>query len=163
MDSTHWLQVKAYQVFSVHGPQPYALSVLGKFGGVLASASNPANQEGSSAQSTTCRIVVATITDGPQGLTNRTCALLLFVGASKDLSCIWDMICLEYVWSKIQLASQSELAYLLLCRICEYIDLAPNLVSTARTEGAGTLYWRTTPCRVVFFACSDLPEPATSS
>jgi len=103
--------VKAYQVFSVHGPQPYALAVLGKFGGVLASASNPANQEGSSAQSTTCRIVVATITDGPQGLTNRTCVLFLFVGAFKRLSCLWDMICLEYIWSKVQLASQFDLAW----------------------------------------------------
>ena len=69
------LQVKAYQVFSTHGPQPYALAVLGKFSGALASASNPASQQGGYAQAATCRIVVAMITDGPQGLTNKTCAL----------------------------------------------------------------------------------------
>lgn len=68
--------MKAYQVFSTHGPQPYALAVLGKFSGTLASASNPAKQEGPSAQSATCRIVVVAITDGPQGLTNSTCAPL---------------------------------------------------------------------------------------
>ena len=69
------VQVKAYQVFSTHGPQPYALAVLGKFSGALASASNPASQQGGSGQAATCRIVVAMITDGPQGLTNKTCAL----------------------------------------------------------------------------------------
>ena len=69
------LQVKANQVFSIHGPQPYALAVLGKFSGALASASNPASQQGGSGQAATCRIVVAMITDGPQGLTNKTCAL----------------------------------------------------------------------------------------
>ena len=69
------LQVRAYQVFSVHGPQPYALAVLGKFSGALASASNPASQQGGSKEAATCRIVVAMITDGPQGLTNKTCAL----------------------------------------------------------------------------------------
>ena len=66
------MQVKAYQVFSTHGAQPYALAVLGKFTGALASASNPASREGSSAQSAICRIVVATITDGPSGLINKT-------------------------------------------------------------------------------------------
>ena len=68
------LQVKAYQVFSTHGPQPYALAVLGKFSGVLASGSNPASQQGGFGRAATCRIVVAMITDGPQGLTNKTCA-----------------------------------------------------------------------------------------
>jgi hypothetical protein len=66
--------VKAYQVFSTHGPQPYALVVLGKFSGTLVSACNPARQGGASAQSATCRIVEVTITNGPQGLTNSTCA-----------------------------------------------------------------------------------------
>ena len=82
------LQVKAYQVFSTHGPQPYALAVLGKFSGVLASAGNPASREGSLAQASTCRIVVATITDGPSGLTNNTYALSASPQPSAELAAL---------------------------------------------------------------------------
>lgn len=73
-------------MFSTHGPQPYALAVLGKFDGVLASAGNPASREGSPAQASTCRIVVTTITDGPSGLTNKTYALPASSQASTELA-----------------------------------------------------------------------------
>ena len=56
---------------STHGPQPYALTVLGKFSGVLVSAANPAyTGSPAAAQPGTCAIVVTTITAGPSGLTN---------------------------------------------------------------------------------------------
>ena len=63
-------QVKAFQIFSTHGPQKYALAVMGKFSGVLSSPANPAN--GGSSQPGTCRVVEARITDGPSGLVNNT-------------------------------------------------------------------------------------------
>lgn len=70
------MQVKAYQVMSTHGAQRYALTVLGKFSGALASAANPAYSGApAGAQPATCAIVVTTITAGPSGLTNSTCAL----------------------------------------------------------------------------------------
>ncbi len=67
-------QVNAFQTFVTHGPQAYALVVLGKFSGILASPGNPAN--GGTAPPGTCHIIVTTITGGPQGLTNQRCALL---------------------------------------------------------------------------------------
>lgn len=63
------MQVKTFQTFTTHGPQKYALAVLGKFSGILASPDNPAN--GGIAELKTCRIVITTITGGPQGLTNQ--------------------------------------------------------------------------------------------
>ncbi len=63
------LQVKAFQTFSTHGPQKYALAVLGKFNGILASPGNPAN--GGSVQPGTCHVIVTTITGGPNGLMNQ--------------------------------------------------------------------------------------------
>lgn len=63
-----FLQVKAQRV--VVGPQPYALAVIGAFTGVLASAANPINGAAAASSNGTCQIVVATITDGPTGLTN---------------------------------------------------------------------------------------------
>jgi hypothetical protein len=69
------MQVRAHQVFSTHGPQPYALAVLGNFSGTLASSGNPAAS--SDAAADVCPIVVTTITDGPSGLTNKTCARIL--------------------------------------------------------------------------------------
>lgn len=70
------MQVKAHQVFGMHGPQPYALAVLGAFTGTLASPGNPAVAAGASAGTAgaACPIVVTTITEGPSGLTNKTCA-----------------------------------------------------------------------------------------
>lgn len=70
------MQVRAHQVFSTHGPQPYALAVLGKFSGTLASPGNPAAgaDASSGAAAGACPIVVTTITDGPSGLSNKTCA-----------------------------------------------------------------------------------------
>ena len=64
------LQVNAYQVFAAQGPQPYALVVLGKFTGTLASESNPVN--GGNSTTGSCQIVLAQITAGPTGLTNDT-------------------------------------------------------------------------------------------
>ena len=61
-------QVDGYRVFAAQGPQPYALVVLGKFTGVLASPSNPVN--GAATLSGDCQIVAAEITAGPSSLTN---------------------------------------------------------------------------------------------
>lgn len=88
--AAHCAQVKAFQTFSTHGPQKYALAVLGKFSGILASPGNPAN--GGTAPPGTCHIVVTTITGGPQGLINQRCAAYFISldtpGKHLYLSCI---------------------------------------------------------------------------
>ena len=63
------LQVKAFQTFSTHGPQKYALAVLGKYSGILASPGNPAN--GGSVQTGACHVIVTAITGGPNDLINQ--------------------------------------------------------------------------------------------
>ncbi len=71
LKSPFWhVQVKGFRV--AVGPQPYALAVIGAFTGVLASPANPVNGAAQGSSNGTCQIVVAVITDGPVGLTNRT-------------------------------------------------------------------------------------------
>ncbi|BDA49389.1 probable c5a peptidase at N-terminal half [Coccomyxa sp. Obi] len=78
------IEVKAFQTFSTHGPQKYALAVLGKFSGILASPGNPAN--GGSVQPGKCHVVATTITGGPEGLTNQRSVVFTFTAATGNPS-----------------------------------------------------------------------------
>ncbi|BDA48884.1 probable serine protease/ABC transporter B family protein tagD [Coccomyxa sp. Obi] len=73
------IEVRAFQTFSIHGPQSYALAVLGKFSGTLASPGNPATWgSAQQPQPDACHVINATITKGPHGPINNSTVAFTF-------------------------------------------------------------------------------------